>query len=409
MSGRRAAGARAHRLQRRRRALQRPPRSLGRHRIHREVQEDARRGQRASHARRASSPRAHAGRARPRGSGTRAAPARPRHRPGRTARGARRGRAHGLNRSEGASARAARLGAGTRARAAGAAGGPHRRRLSLSLVCRSVRRPVRRSDRAFRPARLHARCRHPDGAVPRVWRAKATGRLRADVGACSWRRPASLSAAAAACGGDPPGEPRWVELTRGFRPRPLEELVARLEAEVQPPREGRVVRRPATDGGEGEELSLELALARESWKPGTAPYQWRAPLPAGGAMRVCDRSSLVLERGDKAWKKAIRKWLTGDRLADRFACSRARSSSSTSVPTRRRPSACARVSTTAARCAADGVRRSAGSPATGSSSSPDTGDDRVRGPGRKPALLDGRAGAGRARRRRHDPERRRSA
>ncbi len=120
----------------------------------------------------------------------------------------------------------------------------------------------------------------------------------------------------AACGqgkSEPPA-PRWVELARGFRPRPLEELVAELEARVQPARPGRIVRGGAAD----TELWFELELPRALWSPGPAAYEWRAPLPVGGALFVGNPRSLTLEMGAKTWRRALRRKLAPAEYRDRF-------------------------------------------------------------------------------------------
>jgi len=84
-----------------------------------------------------------------------------------------------------------------------------------------------------------------------------------------------------ACGESPPppGGSRWLDLARGFRPRPLEELARASEARVQPPREGRFVRRGPAD----DELCFELPLPRARWRAGQ-PGEWLGPMPSGGAL-----------------------------------------------------------------------------------------------------------------------------
>lgn len=120
----------------------------------------------------------------------------------------------------------------------------------------------------------------------------------------------------AACGRgeDSVPAPRWVELARAFRPRPLEELVAELEGRVQPARQGRILRR----GEGGTELWFELELPRALWTAGPSRYEWRAPLPLGGAMLVGNPRTLTLEMGAKTWRRALRRKLAPAEYRDRF-------------------------------------------------------------------------------------------
>lgn len=103
----------------------------------------------------------------------------------------------------------------------------------------------------------------------------------------------------AACGGESPALlPRWVELTQGFQPRALEALATQLEARVQPSRSGRV-----SSDAEGR-VWLELPLARTLWKAGALPCEWRAPLPAEGAMLLAEQRTLDLVDGATVWSQS---------------------------------------------------------------------------------------------------------
>ena len=103
-----------------------------------------------------------------------------------------------------------------------------------------------------------------------------------------------LTGVVAACGGGAASSaPRWVSLTSGWQPAPLVELAQRLEGSAH----GRVFANAEHDG----EPWLERALARDAWRAGALPGEWRAALPGGGAMELAVRSSFVLSDGEKPW------------------------------------------------------------------------------------------------------------
>ena len=120
------------------------------------------------------------------------------------------------------------------------------------------------------------------------------------------RRPRVLPrclavAALAACGAGKPAAPapRWVDLSREFRPRPLEELARLLEEQVRPPRGGRVVR-AETDGAE---VWFELPLPRAAWTRDEESGGWQAPRPAGGAFLAAVPGTLIVAHGTRTWKQ----------------------------------------------------------------------------------------------------------
>lgn len=133
-----------------------------------------------------------------------------------------------------------------------------------------------------------------------------------------------LAVALGACGETPSSPrpepvpaPRWIDLARGFRPPPLEELARDLEARVEPARPVRYVR-PAE---RPEELWFELPLPRESWTRTEAAGTWQAVLPRGGALLAGESVSQVLVDpehplvfGKPRREKSGRYWIEGPRI-----------------------------------------------------------------------------------------------
>ncbi|MSR62907.1 MAG: hypothetical protein EXS08_10735 [Planctomycetes bacterium] len=112
-----------------------------------------------------------------------------------------------------------------------------------------------------------------------------------------------------ACGesAPPPSAARWLDLSRGFRPQPLEELARRSEARVQRPRPGEFVHR----GPAGEELWFELPLPREQWRAGQ-PGEWLGPMPSGGALLAGRlESPVLLDDGHELRRAAPREMKAG--------------------------------------------------------------------------------------------------
>ena len=125
-----------------------------------------------------------------------------------------------------------------------------------------------------------------------------------------------LTLALVACDGEQPvpAASRWVELTRGFRSRPLAEQATRLEATAQPPRHARVVQ----GGLAGEETWLEVPLPHADWSAGERPCEWRIKLPAGGAMFCTEKKRTVLSDGaGREWTYS-RQVIGARKVATRF-------------------------------------------------------------------------------------------
>ncbi len=96
------------------------------------------------------------------------------------------------------------------------------------------------------------------------------------------------------CGNRAPG-PRWIELARGFEPRPLTELVERWErADGDTGNRAR----PVTAG-----IGLEHTLARPDWSLDPATGDWLAPLPRG-AFRYGSEGFTRLSAPDRKFKRS---------------------------------------------------------------------------------------------------------
>jgi arylsulfatase A-like enzyme len=117
-----------------------------------------------------------------------------------------------------------------------------------------------------------------------------------------------LLAGLAACGGAEPAAKgaagRWLDLARGYRPRPLEVLAATLEAALQPPRGARIVTEAAGEGA-GASVWFELALPRAAWQRAAAANTWTTPEPRGGALLAGERTSRKLLDGASPIKEGM--------------------------------------------------------------------------------------------------------
>ncbi len=101
----------------------------------------------------------------------------------------------------------------------------------------------------------------------------------------------------AACA-DPSREPpRWIELARGFQPRPLAEVVHAWQPGA------------ATDGRSWKEefqgVRIELALPAAAWTPAYEPGGWTAALPEDGAFPFLQHHFVRLTAGEHqfAWAR----------------------------------------------------------------------------------------------------------